>query len=73
MKKYDETIHFSKYDSLNSIDTEDKTFGCRCFNPDICKNCGDKECAFYNDEHICYKPPRSWKRTYQDLKKNINL
>ena len=66
------TPHFSKYDKLNSIDTDEKTYGCRCYNPDICKHNGDKTCAFYNDEHICYTPPKGWKKTFYSLKEDEN-
>ena len=64
----DKTIHFSKYDDLNELDTAEKTYGCRCYNPDICKYYGDKSCAFYNDEKICTSPPRGWKKTFDSLK-----
>ena len=64
----DKTIHFSKYDALNKLDTAEKTYGCRCYNPDICKCFGDKTCAFNNVEKICYNPPRGWKKTFDSLK-----
>lgn len=64
----DKKIHFSKYDNLNALDTEDKTYGCRCYNPDICKYYGGNSCAFCNNEKICFTPPRGWKKTFLKLK-----
>ena len=70
----DSAIHFSKYDSLNELDSKTQTFGCRCYNPDNCKHNGEKKCAFFNDERVCYFPPRGWDKTYNILvdKKNSN-
>ena len=55
---------FNIYDELQTGDTETTTFGCRCNNPDICKNNGDKTCAFFNEQHICSTPSRAWKKIY---------
>ena len=55
---------------LNPNDTEIQTYGCRHTNPDICSNNGIPElCAFTSEDCICKKPPRSWKKTYEVLKK----
>ena len=65
----DKKIKFTKDDPLNPGDTEDQTYGCRCYNPDICSGYGSfRLCAFYSDDHICRKPPRGWKKLYQELK-----
>lgn len=54
---------------LNPQDTEDKTYGCRANNPDICANCYlDGICAFVTDDSICYKPSKAWKKQYEKLK-----
>lgn len=67
MKKNKYSIPFN--DPLNAIDAEDKTFGCRQRNPDICKYNGlEGTCAFANEDHICYKPSRAWKGQYSKLK-----
>lgn len=54
---------------LHESDTESQTYGCRQNNPDICGNNGlEGICAFVNQDCICRKPSRSWKRQYQKLK-----
>lgn len=64
-KKY----KFSKYDPLKSTDSEKQTYGCRCYNPDICASYGsDGICAFYSSDHICKRPPKGWAKTYQEHK-----
>ena len=65
----DKNYKFSKYDSLNPQDSEKQTYGCRCYNPDICAGYGsDDICAFYSSDHICKRPPQGWKKTYQEHK-----
>lgn len=55
---------------LHEKDSEEKTFGCRHTNPDICSNNSiPGVCAFTSEDCICRKPPRSWKRLYEKLKK----
>lgn len=55
---------------LHKIDTETQTYGCRHTNPDICSNNSIPGlCAFTSDDCICKKPPRSWKKIYEGLKK----
>jgi len=55
---------------LNEKDTEYKTFGCRCFKPDICKFCMSDKCAFRRTDKMCLEPPKSWKARYKELLKN---
>lgn len=65
----DKNYKFSKYDPLNAADSEKQTFGCRCYNPDICAGYGsDGICAFYSSDHICRRPPKGWAKTYQEHK-----
>ena len=55
--------------ALNSGDTETTTYGCRANNPDICGNNGiEGICAFANNDNICRKPSRAWKKQYEALK-----
>ena len=55
---------------LHKIDTETQTYGCRHTNPDICSNNSIPGlCAFTSDDCICKKPPRSWKKISEGLKK----
>ena len=61
-------IRFSFNAPLNDLDTDNQTFGCRANNPDICANCyAPKICAFVNEDHICRKPSRAWKKQYYFL------
>ena len=54
---------------LKEKDTESQTEGCRANNPDICaSNMLPDICAFCNEDHICRKPSRAWKKQYQRLK-----
>lgn len=68
--KIDKQFKFSSKDPLHEKDTLTQTFGCRCYNPDICRGNGGENCAFYNSNHICYTPPKSWKKTYNELSTN---
>lgn len=55
--------------SLNPLDTETQTFGCRQNNPDICANNSlPGVCAFTSEDCICRKPSRAWKKKYAELK-----
>ena len=66
MKKQDLIV---KKDRLNKENTIDKTYGCRHSNPEICSNNGIPDmCAFCSKDNICKKPPRLWKRMYEELK-----
>lgn len=59
---------------LNKSDTEEQTYGCRAFNPMICKNCYGAQCGLTRKDHICKYPPRGWKKQYNYLKeKEANL
>lgn len=66
-------LHFGFNAPLNPEDSEEKTFGCRANNPDICR-CYmlDGTCAFVNPDKICKKPSRSWKKQYAKLKEKRN-
>ena len=45
-------------------------YGCRHYNPNICKNNGmENICAFVKADNICKKPPRSWTKQYEKLSK----
>lgn len=60
-------------DKLHKEDTEIQTFGCRHTNPDICSNNSiPGVCAFTSDDCICKRPPRSWKKLFEELNKNEN-
>ena len=55
--------------SLNEMDTEEQTYGCRANNPDICGNNGiPNVCAFESEDCICKKPSMAWKKQYKRLK-----
>ncbi len=63
-------LHIDFNAPLNPLDTETQTFGCRQKNPDICGNNGMPGiCAFVNDDGVCKKPSRAWKKKYQELSK----
>lgn len=54
--------------ALHVEDTETQTFGCRANNPDICGNNGlSGICAFVNEDFLCRKPTRAWKKQYFKL------
>ena len=58
---------------LNEQDTENQTYGCRQNNPDICSNNSlEGICAFVNDDCICRKPSRAWKKKYFELRGELN-
>ena len=57
---------------LNKEDTEKQTYGCRYKNPDACKNCYTKNCAFSREDCICKSPSTAWKRQYNKLKEEEN-
>lgn len=57
-------------DNLHKEDSLSQTFGCRHTNPDICSNNSlQGVCAFTSEDCICKRPPRSWKKKYEELKK----
>lgn len=65
-------LHFNQRAPLNSEDRIDQTYGCRHTQPDICSsNSLDSICAFVRKDKICKKPPRSWKKVYEALKKEL--
>ena len=54
---------------LNTLDTENQTYGCRQKNPDICSSNGiENICAFVCKGQIFKKPSRAWKKQYMKLK-----
>ena len=54
---------------LNKLDDENQTYGCSQRNPDICSyNSLLGVCAFANEDCICRKPSRAWKKQYLKLK-----
>ena len=56
-------------DELHKEDNENCTYGCRHTNPDICSNNSiPNVCAFTSEDCICKKPPRSWKKIFENLK-----
>ena len=62
-----------KNEALSEKDSMETTFGCRHSNPDICANNGiNNICAFCSKDCICKKPPKSWKKTYEELKRKQN-
>lgn len=61
-------LKISFYAPLNESDTEERTYGCRANNPDICANNSiDNICAFTSEDCICKKPSRAWKKQYNKL------
>jgi hypothetical protein len=53
---------------LHELDYEDRTFGCRHTNPDICaKHSMDRICAFVRDDNICQSPPVTWPKQFAKL------
>lgn len=56
---------------LQEGETEEKTLGCRHYNPDICaKHSMPNICAFVTKDGFCYAPPTSWKKLYKKLREN---
>ena len=55
---------------LSLEDNSSQTYGCRHTNPNICgsNNLG-KVCAFVREDHICKKPPRTWRLLFEKLSK----
>ena len=58
---------------LREGDTERQTFGCRANNPDICGSNGLMGiCAFVNEDNICKKPSKAWKKQFVKLSEQKN-
>jgi hypothetical protein len=57
---------------LNPEDSEKQTLGCRRTNPE---NCGSNSmanfCAFVRNDELCQSPPRSWRRQYRRLLREL--
>ena len=70
MENKDNKNLYNSKKELNNKDTEMQTYGCRHTNPDICSNNSIPNiCAFTSEDCICKRPPRSWKKIYEELKK----
>ena len=67
MKIEEKKYKFKKNEPLNAFDNEHQTYGCRCYNPDICRNYTSETCGLTNDSHICTTPSRKWKQIYKKL------
>jgi hypothetical protein len=51
-------LHIPQNAPLHDKDTSSQTYGCRAYNPYICKYCDtDLICAFVTDDKICKSPP----------------
>lgn len=65
---YDKALKIPMKAPLNAADSEGKTYGCRCVNPDICARAYIPEvCAFARADHICLKPSNNWPKVYRSL------
>jgi hypothetical protein len=54
--------------SLNNLDSESQTFGCRHRDPEFCKHIDNKDvCAFVRLDCICKKPSSAWKKHHKKL------
>lgn len=65
--KIDKTLLFTIEGKLNIGDTQNQTYGCRYYNPEICKNFTSNTCAFMRDDKICKTPSKKWKKIYNSL------
>jgi len=66
----DKFLLIDKNAALKSQDLSHQTYGCRHYNPNICKGNGmENICAFVKADNICKKPPRSWSKQYEKLTK----
>ena len=55
---------------LHKLDSLNQTYGCRHTNPDICSNNSiPNVCALSSTDCVCKRPPRSWKKIFEELKK----
>lgn len=61
-------LRYKFNDPLDDEDKEDKTLGCRAFQPDFCSDYGSSGCALTNESGICTCPRKSWKKQYHKLK-----
>ncbi len=61
-------LRYKFNDPLNEGDTEERTVGCRAFQPDFCSDYGSKGCALTNVDGICTCPRKSWKKQFKKLK-----
>jgi len=66
-------LHISQKDPLSPFDTLEQTYGCRAYNPFICKFCDtDSICAFVTKDKICRQPPKTWKKIFIKLSEGEN-
>ena len=69
MKANVSNLYIKQKTPLSEKDTKDQTHGCRHTNPDICSNNSlENVCAFVSEDQICKKPPRSWKKIFENLR-----
>jgi hypothetical protein len=55
--------------ALHALDTENRTFGCRNPNPELCANRDNpKVCSRVRADHICWGPPTIWTKQFKKLK-----
>jgi len=61
-------MKFDKHTPLHPEDKMQQTYGCRYYNPEICKNVDlEGVCAFVRSDKVCVKPSYSWKKIYLNL------
>jgi len=66
----DKPLLIDRNAALNPQDSPCQTYGCRYYNPNICKDNGmENICAFVKADNICKKSPRSWTKQYEKLSK----
>jgi hypothetical protein len=70
--KLEKDLYIKFNASLNKLDSEDQTYGCRANNPNICGSCYmEGVCAFVCDDEICKRPTNAWKKQYNKLSKGV--
>jgi hypothetical protein len=58
---------------LYPLDSATQTVGCRHTNPNICANNSLQGiCAFVRKDNICLKPPRTWRKQFEKLCKEMS-
>lgn len=68
MSNFPKDLCFPLRTPLTDKDNENRTYGCRHSNPDICGYCYlDSVCAFCTSDNICSHPSAKWKKTYKEL------
>jgi len=70
----DKPLLIDRNAALNPQDSPCQTYGCRHYNPNICKDNGMENIyAFVKADNICKKPPRSWTKQYEKLTKKDSV